>query len=219
MARPTPTAFERQQQKDGRLARALFGRITAIELPESLEFSGDRPTILAGNHQSLLDVFMAAAACHNCDASARFLVQASYFDKFGIGHWLKRIGCIPLNSKTKEAAFIEALAALERREVVGIMPEGRLVPPDERTPQTGPGRPGVVELARDSGAEVRPIAFHNTGMVWPRGKWPRRVRPKPKVTLKVGEPIELIHDDDQANADLIMAAVSAMLDDLDAGQA
>jgi len=191
--------------------------VADIRMPDSIETDPDRPSIAAGNHQSLLDVFCAAAFCHIVGVSCRFLVNARYFEQKLAGRWLRRIGCIPLNSETKEQAFKEAMASLENHELIGIMPEGRLTKPEERTPQVGPFFPGVAELARLSGAVVRPITFHQTGLAWPRAKWPKlRLRNRPIVTMRLGDPIDLHGSTDAENAKLIEDSVSAMLDVLDA---
>jgi len=212
---PSPTATDKQIKRDGRVISRLIKAVAVVRMPDGLEVDPDRPTIAAGNHQSLLDVFCAAMFCHRTNVSCRFLVQARYFE--GIkGKWLRRVGCIPLNTDTKEEAFGEATASLRRHELIGIMPEGRLTKPEERDPQVGPFRPGVAELAREVNAVVRPIAFHRTGLAWPRGKWPKVRIKRPVVTLRLGDPVELSGATDQENANLIMDALTALLDDLDA---
>lgn len=217
---PVPTATAKAIQKDGKVALRVMGLIADVRMPDSLDVDPSRPTIAAGNHQSLLDVFMAAAFCHSTNVSCRFLVNARYFDQKLIGRWLRRIGCIPLNSETKEQAFIDAMASLERMELVGIMPEGRLTKPEDRDPQVGPYRPGVAELARMSGAVVRPITFHQSGLAWPRAKWPKLRLPKnrPVVTMRLGGPVALDGADDVENAKLIENAGTALLNELDAEQ-
>ena len=213
---PTPTATAPAIQKDGKIARTLMKSIAQVHLPDRIEVDQDRPTIAAGNHQSLLDVFLAAAFCYSTDVSCRFMVQARYFDNKIAGRWLRRIGCIPLSSETKESAFAEARASLERGELIGIMPEGRLTKPEDRDPQVGPFRPGVAELARESGALVRPITFHQSGLAWPRGKWPKlRLRSRPHVSMVLGDPIDLSGATDQENAKLIEDSVTAALNRLD----
>lgn len=147
------------------------------------------------------------------------MVNARYFNNGLSGRWLRRIGCIPLDASTKDAAFAEARAALARGELVGIMPEGRLTKLEDRKPQVGTARPGVAELARETGAVVRPIVFHQTGVAWPRGKWPKlRLWRRPVVTMQFGDAVEFTGSDDQENADLVMAALTDILNQLDANQ-
>ena len=213
---PTPIAAEEQIQKDGKLLTFLMKAIAVARIQDQIEVDPDRPTIIAGNHQSLLDIFMSVAFCYQANVSCRLLVQARYFDGKLTGRWLRRIGCIPISKDNKEEAFAEVRAALERRELVGIMPEGRLTKPEERDPQVGPFRAGVAELARETGAVVCPITFHRTGLAWPRAKLPKiRFRHRPIVTMRLGDPVELDGADDHANAKLLEIAISKSLDDLD----
>ena len=212
----TPTATEKQIQRDGRLLTFLMKAVAIVRIESDVQVDPDRPTLVAGNHQSLLDVFMAAAFCYQSNLSCRFLVQERYFQQPLAGRWLRRIGCIPLSAKTKKEAFAEALAALERGELIGIMPEGRLTKPEQRNPQVGAFRVGVAELARQSGAVVRTITFHRSGIAWPRGKWPKvRFRNRPIVTMRLQDPVELTGATDRENAKLIEQSVTAALNALD----
>ncbi len=99
-------------KKDGKLLTRLMKAIAVVEIVDHIEVDPDRPTIAAGNHQSLLDVFMAVAFCYQADVSCRLVVQARYFESKLGGRWLRRIGCIPLSTETKEEAFAEVRAAL-----------------------------------------------------------------------------------------------------------
>lgn len=216
MVQPTPTETARSIQRDGRLLIWLMRPFCRLDLPRSIDMRQDRPTIIFGNHRSLLDVFCAAAFCQAAGVSCRFFVQAAYFKNPIMGRWLRRIGSIPLNRHTKEQAFAEASKSIARFELVGVMPEGRLVPPEERNPQVGPARPGVAELANELDAYMRPIVFHNTGKVWPRGGWPKPRFKRPTVTLKLDDHHIEPSGDPQADIDKIMARLSEMLDELDA---
>lgn len=219
MQRPTSTPQEEQIKRDGRLLIRLMKLIAVVRLPDEVLVQGDRPTLAAGNHRSLLDIFCAAACCASADVSCRFLVQASYFKNPLAGRWLRRIGCIPLNSETKEAAFEEAAAALERGELIGIMPEGRLVKPEERDPQTGPAHLGIAELAERTNARIRPVVFHHTDLAWPRGGKPRLSMRRPVVTVEIrNEDLELPDASYREQADHVMAYLTERLDALDADE-
>ena len=96
------------------------------------------------------------------------------------------------------------------------MPEGRLSKPEERDPQTAPFRPGVAILAAQANADVRPITFHQSGLAWPRDKWPRVRFRRPIITLRFGEVVELAGEDPIVDAERVRQALSAMLTELDA---
>ena len=216
MVKPAPTASAREIQRDGRRAIRFMRIFCRLDLPSEIRVHPHRPTIACGNHQSLLDVFCAAAFTASTGVSCRFLVNARYFSNGLIGRWLIRIGCIPLDRHTKDNAFTEALQSLANRELIGIMPEGRLTPPDERSPQVGQLRPGAAELAREAGAVLRPIAFHNTGIVWPRNRWPRLRLRRPTVTLRLSEEWIEPSDDPEHDMDRIAKILTDMLHELDA---
>ena len=218
MVQPTPTATEASIQRDGRLVLRMLRLFCKVDLPTHLEFDADRPTLACGNHRSLLDVFMSAAFCASAGLSCRFLVNAKYFSNPLAGRWLRRIGCIPLNAETKDEAFADAKASLARGELIGIMPEGRLVPAKDRVDhQVGRARPGAAELAYEANAWLRPICFHNTGRVWPRGKWPiPRLWNRPTVTMVLADEVFEPTGDPQADMDQVMAHLSKMMDELDA---
>lgn len=221
MVQPTATATDRNIKRDGRLVLLLTKPFCKWDLPERIEIRSDRPTLACGNHRSLLDVFGAAAFCAAADVSCRFLVNARYFDNPLIGRWLRRIGCIPLNGKTKEDAFADARASLERGELIGIMPEGKLIGPDERVDaQVGQGRPGASELASFAGAYLRPIVFHNTDKVWAKNGWPiPRFWRRPTVTMTLGALHVEPSDDPQGDVDTVMHQLSWMMSELDDGRA
>lgn len=216
MVQPTPTATDKAIKRDGRIVIALMSLFCKLDFPQSIDIRDDRPTLACANHRSLLDVFCAAAFCTSADVSCRFLVSAKYFENKITGRWLRRIGCIPLSAENKEEAFAEAKASLERGELIGIMPEGRLMTAKYRNPQVGPARPGASELARAANAYMRPIVFHNAETVWPKGRPPRLRLRRPTVTLILSDEHFEPTDDPQADVDQVMAALAAMLDDLDA---
>lgn len=203
--------YGRQERLLGAISRVLFAPFMKLDLPARGSLPTARPLLLAGNHRSLLDLFVAAMACFSLQTQCRFMVQARYFELPGVGSILRAVGCIPLNAVTKASAFAEAVGTLEAGELVAIMPEGRLVPPDDRVLEVGIGRPGVSELASAVGATVLPVAFFNTDAVWPRAGLPRPRLQRPRVGLRFGEPIQLPSDDHEANTRLIMSRISELL--------
>lgn len=214
-ARPTPQ--HSAYRSDGKRLQRLMRGFCELDLPQRIELpSNGRPGLFAGNHRSFLDVFVTVMALQNLDVSCHLLVRADLFDKPGIGHWLRRIGCIPMSSKNADEAIQTATAKLNAGHLVAIMPEGRLVPASDRPEGTGPARQGVSIIAKQAGAEIIPVAFHNTDAVWPRGSGPKmRLRNKPLVTLRLGTPFELTGADHQANADQVMLTLRSLLHEID----
>ena len=215
-----PTEWARSFYRQGRLALLLTRLFAKLDLPEDIELpADDRPVLFAGNHRSFFDVFIAYAVFAKLKLSCRILVRADLFKKPLVGTWLRRTGCIPMSSSVREEAERTAIATLGGGHTVAIMPEGRLVPADERPSGVGPAKPGVSRLAEATGASVITVAFHGTDKVWPRGvpiPIPRFRRPT--VTLWLGKPMDLPHNDHTANAEYVLDDIRRMLDGIDAGE-
>ncbi len=199
--------------RHGKRMHRFLRIICRVDFPDQLQLPDGRPILFAANHRSFLDILVSGALFAHYDLTCRFQVQARMFDRPIIGNWLTKLGCIPTNKATREQAEDTAAASLESGNTVALMPEGRLVPPEDRPTGVGPGRPGLSRLVARTGAVVIPVACHGTGEVWPRG------RPLPKlglfrrrtVSVDFGEPIELSGTDHQANTDIVMAQIAAML--------
>jgi putative phosphoserine phosphatase/1-acylglycerol-3-phosphate O-acyltransferase len=75
------------------------------------------------------------------------------------------------------------------------------------------GRWGVARLAAMTGAPVIPMGLWGTERVWPRNARLPRIDPlhRPLVTVRVGTPVELAHDDPDTDTKRIMAAISDLL--------
>lgn len=126
------------------------------------------PTIYACNHRSLADVLLAASAFHIWGRPIRPLVAAAYFERPGIGRFLREMRCIPVSGSE---AIDMALDALESGWSIAIMPEGRVVPREEWI-ATGVGRAhsGIGHLALDTGLPVVVSGASGTEQFWPLGK-------------------------------------------------
>ena len=212
--RPTPQA--RSVLRNGRSIRRLCAVFAKLDLPEAWQPPAGRPVVFAGNHRSFFDILVTYAVFAKLEVTSNILVRADLFERPFIGAWLKRTGCIPMSSTVREEAEQTAIAALEAGHTVSIMPEGRLVPASERPSGVSPGRPGVSRIARAVDGVVIPVAFHNTDRVWPRGvpiPIPRLRRPR--VTLWLGEPVELAGDDHAENAAHVMDTIRKMLDEIE----
>lgn len=182
-----------------------------IHLPEVLSLPHNRPVIMAGNHRSLLDLAVTMAIFSKFGVSSRIMVREDLVTSGPGGTYLRSIGCIATSKDRREESEAEAIAALKSGHVVSMMPEGRLVKPEDWVGGVGPGRPGVSRIATAVDAVVVPVGFSNTERVWPRSRPPRVRLPRPDVHLKVGPAIEMDSTDHQVNADKVMDAISALI--------
>jgi 1-acyl-sn-glycerol-3-phosphate acyltransferase len=200
-----PTDYHERFLTAGRWSSRFIQPLADLDSPTSIRLLKDRPTLFAGNHRSLFDVFVALAVLGSFDVSSRILIRADLVDSGATGVVLRRLGPIATSRHNRQEAEDAAVATLEQGQTVSIMPEGRLVPPAERAEiGVGPGRPGLSRIARRAGAVVVPVAFVGTDKVWPRGSAPRLQRPRPRVMIRFGSPMEMVGDDDQANVDAFM---------------
>lgn len=207
-----PTDHHDQFLAAGRWSDRLIRPLARLDVPDSIRLVGDRPILFAGNHRSLFDVFATLAVLGRFRVSSRILIRADLVDSGATGVLLRRLGSIAASRTNGREAEDSAVAALALGQTVSLMPEGRLVPPEERSATgVGPGRPGLSRIARRSGAAVIPVAFIGTDRVWPRGGLPRVGMPRPEVKIRFGDPVELTGDDDQANVDSFMAELGRLV--------
>tara|TARA_Y100000748_G_scaffold255961_1_gene222194 strand:- start:347 stop:766 length:420 start_codon:yes stop_codon:yes gene_type:complete len=132
-----------------------------------------------------------------------------------MGTWLRKNGCIAASRSTREEAELQAIKKLEAGYAVAIMPEGRLVPPNERPEGVGQGRPGISRIARATGATIVPVAITGSDIVWPIGKgFPIPRLKRPMIKVRFGAPFNLPSDDDIDNANLVMQKIKSLLDSM-----
>tara|TARA_B100001778_G_C18407806_1_gene547297 strand:+ start:87 stop:743 length:657 start_codon:yes stop_codon:yes gene_type:complete len=180
---------------------------TELELPRS------SPIIFAANHRSFFDVIIAWAFFSLSGVNCHCLIRADLFSKPLMGAWLKKNGCIAASRKTKEQAELQAIEKLKAGYAVAIMPEGRLVPPEERPAGVGQGRPGISRIARATGATIVPVAITGSDSVWPLGKsFPIPRMKRPMIKVRFGAPFEFESDDDIKNANQVMQKIKNLLD-------
>ncbi len=185
-----------------------------LDLPERVTFASNRPVVMAANHRSLLDLPIAMAMVDKFGLSSRFLVRADLMEEGPGAKFLHGIGCIPADKNHRVRAEATAVETLKAGQLVGVMPEGRLVKPSEWVDGVGPGRPGISRIATEVEGVVLPIAFKGTEKVWPRGKPPRVSVPRPRVSVRTGPLISFTSDDHEDNAAQVMAAIAKLLVDM-----
>lgn len=218
-----PTAFHEDFLRVGQVLRVVGAATATFSMPERLSLVANRPIVIAANHRSLFDLVAAMAVFTRFGLSARILVRGDYVNGqgrglarvVGLSHLggmvLQRMGCIAVTRRGAADAEAEAVAALRRGELVAIMPEGRLIPSERWVNDVGPAKPGVSRIARAADAVVIPVAISGTERLWPPHRWPRPKWPRRRITIRVGEPIELCSDHHSDNAALIMDRIAALL--------
>jgi 1-acyl-sn-glycerol-3-phosphate acyltransferase len=170
----------------------------------------DGPVILAANHFSNYDHFLAGAWLRR---RIRFMAKSQMFRRNRILDYIYKYGGVfPIRrGHADEEAFETVHAILEHGGVVMIYCEGGR----SRNGELGTAKPGVGRAALETGVPVIPVAIHGSQGI--RG-W--RKLAFPKVTIRYGKPIafEIVDSPsrEQQNevADEIFAHVRGMYEEL-----
>ncbi|MDE0652152.1 MAG: lysophospholipid acyltransferase family protein [bacterium] len=194
------------------VVRYSAARLAHWDIPEVLPLPA--PAIFAGNHRSLFDIVVGFHLFWNYRASVRIVVAKRYFDHWLMGPLLRTAGFIPMEPGRAALGGVKAsLAALDRGETVVLMPEGRVIPPEERPEGVGPPSAGIGILAARSDAPLGICAITGTDEVWPLGRrFPYlrlgRTRPTVRVLVEALEPLEAR---DRRDRDCVATAVMVAL--------
>ena len=206
---PDPTEAAALAGVHRQVARGL-GLLATLDVGVRPEVS-EEPVILAANHRSMADLFLAAAVFSKWGWPIRPLVAGSYFDRPGISGLLRRLRCIPVHGS--EALDIAAEVMADGWSVA-VMPEGRVVPEAEWAPTgVGTARPGVGRLALATGRPVVAIGVSGTERFWPRGRNLPRISPWRRFPLRVRHEVLGVMAGDQPSVALeeIMAGITRCL--------
>lgn len=195
------TTDARWVKKFFRLSR-LFGMIFRpfVDLHDEVSRDLLEPSVIAANHRSLLDVMVGLYTFYRHDIPARILIADRYFQPRLTGAALRYAGCVAVPKGDNEAALQFAIAELQAGYTVVIMPEGKLIKPEDRPDGMGELRSGVSVIGAGSGVPVIAIGVLGTDLVWPRGGWPKFNPLKRKVVkVRDAEPLLFSGDDHPAN--------------------
>ncbi|MGZ4700510.1 MAG: HAD-IB family hydrolase [Ilumatobacteraceae bacterium] len=184
-----------------------------IDGVENIPESG--PAIIVGNHRSYFDPMAIAVTIARTDRSVRFLGKKEVFDAPIIGQIAALMGGIRVDRGTGSDEPLKAAAeALERGEMVALMPQGTIPRGTAFFEPKLKGRWGAARLAAMTGAPVIPIGLWGTEKVWPRSaRLPNvlNIVDPPVVTIRVGPPVALKHQSPDADTKRIMKALMDLL--------
>lgn len=169
-------------------ALTLFTRRTWID-GERIPARGGCVVVL--NHLSHVDPLIAAHIVWDHGRLPRYLAKDTLWRNKVLGALLRNAQQIPVSRDGAAAsgAFDAAVRAVEAGECVVVYPEGTLT----RDPGLWPmlGRTGAARIALRTGCPVIPIGqWGAQDLLAPYAKKPNLL-PRTRVTLKVGEPVDL----------------------------
>jgi putative phosphoserine phosphatase/1-acylglycerol-3-phosphate O-acyltransferase len=175
----------------------------------------DGPAIIVANHRSYFDTVALGLTVMRAGRSPRFLGKKEVFDAPVVGQMASALGGIRVDRGTGSGEPLRLAAeALAAGECVALMPQGTIPRGEAFFDPVLKGRYGAARLAKMSGAPIIPVGLWGTEKVWPRSeRVPRvwNVLRRPKVTVRVGEPVALGFEDETSDTEAIMTALVNLL--------
>ncbi len=173
------------------------------------------PAIIVGNHRSYFDPVAMAVTIARTDRTVRFLGKKEVFDAPIVGQIAAAMGGIRVDRGTGSDEPLKAAAeALERGDMVAVMPQGTIPRGKAFFDPVLKGRWGAARLAAMTGAPVIPVGLWGTEKVWPRSaRVPNvlNIVDPPTVTVRVGSAVPLKHQSPDADTKRIMKALMNLL--------
>ncbi|MEY2754639.1 MAG: hypothetical protein RJB65_997 [Actinomycetota bacterium] len=188
-----------------------------VELAGVENVPAEGPAILVGNHRSYFDPVAIAMVIARTGRTVRFLGKKEVFDAPVVGQVAAAMGGIRVERGTGSSAPLAAAAeALERGELVALMPQGTIPRGRAFYEPVLKGRWGAARLAALTRAPVVPMGLWGTERVWPRSsRLPNvlQVVDPPEVSVTVGTPVDLRYRSADADTRRIMTAIMDLLPD------
>ena len=169
--------------------------------------------IIVCNHISYLDPLTFTHFLYDNGRAPRYLGKRAIFDTPIVGWVVSKAGQIPVERESKVAskALENAVSALRAGHLIGIYPEGTLTRDENLWPMTG--KTGAARLALFTGVPVIPSASWGPEKVIPRYGKRIKLFPRTRVSIVVGEPVDLSPWKGRANDPLALEeATNAIMD-------
>jgi 1-acyl-sn-glycerol-3-phosphate acyltransferase len=156
-----------------RLAKLALIPIARLSIPELVPLPDQKQGfIVAANHRSMLDIFVAIQAFHKWQIYPHVFIRGDYFRLPVVGRLLHLLGALPAGRG--ESAIDLAKELLRSGGILAIAPEGRIPKPTERIGQVARFKAGVGHLASPDATPILLLAILNTDACWQLGrKFPR----------------------------------------------
>jgi putative phosphoserine phosphatase/1-acylglycerol-3-phosphate O-acyltransferase len=173
------------------------------------------PVLLAANHRSYFDVAAIGLVAARLNRPVRFLAKQEIFDAPVVGSLARALGGIAVDRGSGSAHPMEqASAALRAGEVVIVLPQGTIPRGDAFFDPVLSGKTGTARLAAETDAVLVPIGLWGTEQVWARSsRLPNMTAwgHPPRVSVRVGAPVEIGRRDAVADTETLMTAIAGLL--------
>jgi len=170
--------------------------------------------IIAVNHISYADPFVAAIFVHDAGRRPRFMGKESVFRIPVLGRIIRGARQIPVFRESADAAHAlsAATAAVNAGECIVIYPEGTVTKDPDYWPMVA--KTGAARLALATGAPVIPLAQWGAQHFLGRRGRPR-LRGRTSVHLRAGAPVDLSRwHGAELTAETLRTATDAVMDAL-----
>lgn len=137
--------------------------------------------IVAGNHQSMLDMFMIG---YRLPRYVKWMAKKELFKNKLLAKIITALGAYPVDRSSRDlSAARTTFEMLDKGEVIGIFPQGTRVKGKDRSRKA---KHGAAKFAAEAGVPVLPVA------IW------GNIRIFGRVYVRFGEPVELSRPEDDA---------------------
>jgi 1-acyl-sn-glycerol-3-phosphate acyltransferase len=141
------------------LIRPLLHVLYRAEVSGSERIPAIGPAILAANHESVVDPFVLGLTTPRV---VRYMAKSELFESPLMRPLMRGFGTFPVErGRGDREAMARARELLEQGELVGMFPQGTIVPSRDR-----PFRRGAARLALETGVAIVPVCLVGTERVW-----------------------------------------------------
>ncbi|MHA1820941.1 MAG: lysophospholipid acyltransferase family protein [Promethearchaeota archaeon] len=172
-------------KSDGKVLNALFGVLYNTEYQGVENIPNEGRAIVVCNYQSYLDPIVLSLGISQSESKRPIHIQAAseLFETPIINAWMRSHFAFPLfKNDPAEKSYLYALELLEKDQLVGIFPEGKM---NKGNGQLLPGHTGAVRLAYEANAPILPAAIYGTDRIY--GKGAKLISFKGKIIIKFGK--------------------------------
>ncbi|MGE2837241.1 lysophospholipid acyltransferase family protein [Mycobacterium sp. SMC-4] len=141
--------------------------------------------VVAINHTGYVDFLPAGLAVARRRRRLRFMLKAEMNDVPVVRFLIKHTGTILVDRQAGAAAYVDAVRALRRGELVGVYPEATI----SRSFELKGFKTGAARMALEAQVPIVPLIVWGAQRIWTKDH-PRALgRKRFDVTVAVGEPI------------------------------
>lgn len=166
---------------------------------------------IAANHTSFWDFFAVAQFPYlRLGRPVRILAKESLFRLPVFGALIRATSCIPVDRGNGRDALVHAVTSLHSGEVVLVLPEETI----SQSFDLLPFKTGAARMAQAAGVPLIPAVSWGSHRFFTTGRRPRWTWKLP-VTVRFGEPIEVLPEDDiEVVTKELRSRMQAMLDEI-----